>query len=127
MALEWKEKYRIGDGQVDAQHQEWFQLANRFLMTCDEQSFSASGEAFFHYTRHHFFHEESLMRERQYPLAAAHAKEHEKLLSTLTKILGIGRSVLSKEELDDFVNYCLVKHITTHDAPLAKYQEGAMV
>lgn len=127
MALEWKEKYKIGDSQVDAQHQEWFQLAKRFLMACGEQSFGESGEAFFQYTRRHFIHEESSMHERQYPFAAAHAKEHEKLLSTLTKILSIGRSVLSKEELDDFVNYCLVEHITRHDAPLARYEEGELV
>ena len=126
MALEWKDTYEIGDSQVDTQHQEWFELANKFLMAGDDQSLSESGAAFFNYTQEHFSHEESLMRERQYPVAVAHAKEHEVIVSTLTKILSIGRSVLSKEELNEFVNYCLVKHITTHDAALAMYKVPAI-
>jgi hemerythrin-like metal-binding protein len=121
MALKWIDRYEVGDNQVDAQHKEWFQIANCFLMAGSEQTLSESGEAFLQYTQHHFSNEESLMQYCQYPAAVAHAKEHEVLVSTLTKILIIGRNALSKVELDDFVNYCLVKHITTHDAELAIY------
>jgi hemerythrin-like metal-binding protein len=126
MALNWIDKYEMGDSQVDAQHKDWFQLANRFLMEGDAQSLSESGEAFFNYTQQHFSEEESWMHERQYPDAVAHAKEHEMLVNTLTKVLSIGRNVLSKEELGDFVNYCLVQHITKHDAALAIYEKSAI-
>jgi hemerythrin-like metal-binding protein len=121
MALEWKDRYRMGDSEADADHQEWFRLANKFLMSNDAQSMHESGEAFIHYTRHHFFHEESFMRALQYPLIATHVQAHEMLVSTLIKIWEVGKVVLSKEELHEFVGYCLVKHIDAYDAPLVLY------
>ena len=122
MALDWDDRYTIGDGRIDAEHQEWFRLAKEFLKAGSVQSMYESGIAFSQYTRHHFFHEEILMREIQYPFTATHAKEHEGLVSTLNKILDVvGKDVLSKEELEEFVGYCLVKHISTDDSQLAVY------
>ncbi len=31
MGIEWKDSYRIGDPEIDAQHQEWFGKINAFL------------------------------------------------------------------------------------------------
>jgi hemerythrin-like metal-binding protein len=121
MALVWEERYSIGDGAVDAEHQEWFRLANDFLMSHEAQSLHESGEAFSQYTRHHFLHEETFMRELRYPLEATHVEDHEFLVRTLTKVLDVGKNVLTVDELNEFVSYCLVKHIDRHDAPLALY------
>ena len=122
MEIEWQDKYKIGDGKIDAEHQEWFRLANRFLMANERQSMQECGEAFSQYTRHHFFYEEAFMREIQFPFTATHVKEHDRLVSTLEKILDVvDKDVLSKAELEDFVGYCLAKHIATYDAPLAVY------
>jgi putative two-component system hydrogenase maturation factor HypX/HoxX len=122
MALDWNEKYKIGDGKIDAEHQEWFRLAKEFLTAGNLQSMHRSGEAFSQFTRHHFFDEEILMRDIQYPFTATHTREHQGLVSTLNKILDVlEEDVLSKNELEDFVNYCLVKHICTDDSQLAVY------
>jgi hemerythrin len=121
MALQWKEKYEIGDRNIDAEHQEWLRLANKFLVTDDEQVMGMAGGVFFQYTLHHFFQEEILMRELQYPFTASHTKEHERLVNTLKKILDVGKKELSQDELEDFVGYWLVKHITTYDAPFTVY------
>jgi putative two-component system hydrogenase maturation factor HypX/HoxX len=121
MALEWKEKYEIGDRKIDAEHQEWFRLANTFLVTDDELVMNRTGEVFYQYTLHHFFHEEVLMHELQYPFIASHIKEHERLVNTLRKILEVGKNELAKDELEDFVGYWLLKHITSYDAPFTVY------
>ncbi len=122
MGLDWMDKYMIGDDQIDAEHQEWFRLADKFLVANDQQSMCECGEDFSQYTRHHFHCEENLMRTGQFPFLAAHVKDHERLVSTLEKILDVvDQNVLSKDELEDFVSYCLVKHIATYDAPLAVY------
>ena len=122
MALDWKDKYKIGDGKIDAEHQEWFRLAKEFLTAGNVQSMHQSGETFSRYTQNHFSQEEIFMRDIQYPFTASHAKEHEGLVSTLNKILDVlGQDVLSKDELEDFLNYCLVKHISTFDSMLAVY------
>ena len=122
MKIEWQEKYKIGDSHIDAEHQEWFRLANKFLMADEKQSRRAHGEAFSKYTRHHFFYEEVSMREIQFPFTATHVKEHDLLVSTLEKILEVvDEDLLEKAELEDFVGYCLVNHIATFDAPLSVY------
>ena len=122
MEIEWQDKYKIGDSSIDAEHQEWFRLANKFLMADEQRSRRAHGEAFSKYTRHHFFYEEVFMREIQFPFTATHVKEHDLLLSTLEKILEVvDEDVLEKAELEDFVSYCLVKHIGNFDAPLSVY------
>ncbi|NVO04520.1 MAG: hemerythrin family protein [Rhodoferax sp.] len=122
MAIEWKEKFMIGDGKIDAEHQEWFRLANQFLLADGAQAMQACGDAFSQYTRHHFFHEEVLMREMQFPFTATHVKDHDTLWSTLEKILDVaGKNVLSKEEMEDFVGYWLVNHIVNFDKPFAVY------
>jgi hemerythrin-like metal-binding protein len=122
MALNWNDKYKIGDGKIDAEHQEWFRLANAFLAADCVQSMTASGEVFSQYTRQHFSEEEILMHQVQYPLMETHTREHQGLVSTLDKILDVvGEDVLTKVELEDFVGYCLAKHITTDDSRFALY------
>jgi hemerythrin-like metal-binding protein len=122
MALLWNEKYKVGDEKVDAEHREWFRLANDFLVANDRQSRDDSGEAFSRYTRQHFFNEEALMREIQYPSITSHAGEHERLFSTLNKIFDIDvEAILSNIELEEFVGFTLTKHIAAFDAPLSVY------
>jgi hypothetical protein len=44
------------------------------------------------------------------------------LVGTLDKILEVvDQDVLSKEELESFVGYCLVKHVVHYDAPFSLY------
>jgi hemerythrin-like metal-binding protein len=122
MALLWNEKYRLGETTIDAEHHEWFRLANDFLAAPDRESRIESGEAFSLYTGQHFKTEETLMQEIQYPFISAHVGEHERLFSTLNKIFDINvDEILSSSELDEFVAYTLTKHITTFDSPLSLY------
>ena len=122
MLIEWNAKHRIGHTKIDAEHQELFRLANMFLTASTSQLLNESADVFSVYTRQHFSHEESLMRQLRYPAAAIHFSEHVSLLNTLDKIMdAIDEEVLSKAELEDFVGYWLVKHIATFDAPLGVY------
>jgi hemerythrin-like metal-binding protein len=112
----------IGEATTDADHQEWFRLAHIFLVAYDTQSRKDSGEAFSSFTRHHFFKEESLMREIRYPFLATHQNEHDRLFGTLEKIFDVQtEEMLSKVELEEFVAYTLSTHITTFDAQLSVY------
>jgi hemerythrin-like metal-binding protein len=123
MAIEWNDKHHVDGSKIDAEHREWFRLANKFLHASDTKSRTEYGEAFIKHTRQHFFSEETLMRELHYPFTATHVNEHDALISTLTKVLDLaGESVLSKSELEDFVNYSLTKHIVTFDMPLGVYE-----
>jgi hemerythrin-like metal-binding protein len=122
MALLWDDKYKVGEEKIDAEHREWFRLANDFLDAGDRQTRDASGEAFSRYTRQHFIAEEALMQEILYPFIATHVGEHQRLFSTLSQILDVGvEGILSKIELEEFVGYTLRRHINAFDAPLSVY------
>jgi hemerythrin-like metal-binding protein len=79
------------------------------------------GDDFYQYTLQHFFHEEILMNEVQYPFIGSNIQEHEGLVNTLKKILDVGKKELAKDELEDFVGFWLVKHITTFDTQFTVY------
>jgi hemerythrin-like metal-binding protein len=112
----------IGEATTDADHQEWFRLAHVFLVACEQRTRQDAGEAFSSFTRHHFFKEETLMREIRYPFLATHQNEHERLFGTLEKIFNVDvDEVLSKTELEEFVAFTLAKHITGFDAQLSVY------
>lgn len=129
MSLEWSDRYKIGEEKTDEEHLEWFRLANTFLAAVDLKSKQETGEAFRRYTCQHFFNEEAMMHEMQFPYIATHVEEHERLVYTLNQILDVaGDDVLTKTELDEFVGYCLTRHIIKFDAPLEIYlkQNGLM-
>ena len=82
--FEWKEIYSVGVPEIDAQHQQLFDIANRFYA-----AFSAKAgrerllrifDELVNYTVTHFADEERLMREYRYPDYDAHKENHEKLI-----------------------------------------------
>jgi hemerythrin-like metal-binding protein len=122
MAVEWSDKYLIGEVKIDAEHREWFRLANDFLVAVNRQARQDSGAAFSSYTRQHFLKEETLMREVRFPFTDTHVSEHDRLFDTLDKIFdACTEEVLSKLELEEFVAYTLATHISSFDAQLSVY------
>ena len=122
MAIEWSDKLKIRNDKIDEEHRKWFQLANAFLMADAEKSAKECGRTFFQYTQDHFYCEEALMREVNFPYQDAHVSAHETLITTLGKILDVvDKSVLSKDELEDFLGYSLATHIVTHDAKFVAF------
>ena len=62
MLLEWKDSYKIGDPEVDAQHQALFQLANDFLQASGKAELTLQAMKLYKHTREHFTQEEAVMR-----------------------------------------------------------------
>jgi putative two-component system hydrogenase maturation factor HypX/HoxX len=111
--------YRVGDFKVGDEHHNWFQLANSFLFADDVREKHEAGEFFRQFTFQHFTCEETKMRGTQFPHFVAHVEEHERLFRTLNKILDIAdNSVLSKTELEEYMGYCLTRHISQFDDQL---------
>lgn len=67
MPILWKPAYKIGNPVIDAEHEALFGLANKFLTAEMRGELSTCAMAFYRYTREHFAHEETLMREIGYP------------------------------------------------------------
>ncbi len=53
MTLLWQDSYKIGDADIDAQHQKLFDLVNTFLAATDKAGLTLGAMRLFKYTREH--------------------------------------------------------------------------
>jgi len=126
MGMQWKESYRIGNADVDAQHQGIFALAEVFFKAHGQAEKVACAMRLYQYTREHFAYEEKLMRAMAYPAFAAHVQQHDDLIEQLN---GIAQRIrdgnLSANELESFLTDWLLGHIRIYDTKLAAYVAAA--
>jgi len=122
MSLQWNDGYKIGDEDIDAQHQQLFKLVNTVLAAKDKGTLTNCAMALFQYTREHFAHEEQLMKRLQYPAMTAHKAQHESLISRLSEVAArIANNTLDHQVLEAFLSDWLLNHIATSDVKLAAY------
>ena len=122
MSIEWNDKYKVGDTGIDGEHMELFRIANGFLNASGQEAQRKSAIELRKYTKAHFWHEEMLMHDVDYPFIATHLKLHENLIAQLSAIeQKIESGELYQEELKEFINHWFVKHMATVDAPLVVY------
>ena len=81
VGIEWRDSYRIGHREIDAQHQEWFKKINNFLDASDLESMARCEALMYEYTKVHFAHEEALMRAVFYPEFHEHVMKHREMLA----------------------------------------------
>jgi hemerythrin len=84
MLIEWSDSHRVGDAEMDEQHQVLFSRVNMFLNAADTISQTKYLIDLFKFTRLHFSHEENLMRKVHYPDISLHLKEHTELVDRLS-------------------------------------------
>jgi len=120
--LQWKDAYRVGDADIDEQHQELFNRAHNILRAVTNAEQAHAAMRLFEYTRTHFSFEEECMRRMRYPDIDWHRTLHEELSKRLSAISSsIAKNELVTEELEDFVSHWLLIHIATEDKKLADY------
>jgi hemerythrin-like metal-binding protein len=121
MSIEWKNGYRIGDADIDTQHEELFRRAANVAVADSLEGQMSWALSLYEYTKTHFAHEENLMGRINYPDLEKHKKQHRGLISMLHKVateINDGRS--NKAALEEFMNYWLLTHIATFDTKLAE-------
>lgn len=122
MAILWEERYKVGNSEIDVQHQELIVLTNEFLAANGKRQLIACAMRLFKYTREHFAFEEGIMREIGYPAISHHVEQHNILISKLSAIAeDIASDRLDKVNLTFFLSSWLLDHIGKSDAKLAAY------
>ena len=122
MAIAWIDSYVIGDPVVDAQHQQLFKLANRFLDAKDKGALTLCAMELYKYTREHFQYEEALMRKFSFPDHKAHMEGHNRLIARLNLVgNSIENNTLNMQELEEFITDWALYQIPNEDAKLASY------
>ncbi len=119
MAIEWLERYILGDAEIDAQHQTLFALVNELLAATEKSHVTDAVANLFKHTRDHFAHEEAVMRRMNYPGLRTHVEQHNTLLSKLGNASElIANYSFTMANLESFLSAWLLNHMESLDAPL---------
>jgi len=125
--FDWDETFATGNALIDTEHQRLFAFAGSLERAIHEDDAELVVGPFLsdliQYTETHFRHEETLMREIDYPDIAAHQKIHDDLRSrarVLEESLGYGKSTITTE-LMAFVKEMLLRHIAEEDRRIADH------
>jgi hemerythrin len=122
MKLEWKDSYKLGDAEIDAQHQQLFAMANAFLEAKGKAALTLCAMQLYKHTREHFELEEAAMRRLQVPALDAHIEWHNAIITRLNAISqSIQRDTLREQDLIDVMTEWAQTHILVQDAELAKF------
>jgi hemerythrin len=119
--VEWRDGFRIGIAQVDAEHRHLFSLVKGL----DAASIDDTLGELLDYVDTHFTHEQDAMQSSGYPDFRRHLALHEQFSTQVADFLsrGSGRSEDGVPELRRFLNQWLVGHILTHDLRFGRWYE----
>jgi len=111
--VEWREGFRTGIKEVDAEHRHLFALVKGL----EVGNAQALVDELLEYVVTHFTHEQALMEHSGYPDFHHHLALHEQLAGQVSDFLA-GGDAWTEERVHDlrrFLNKWLVGHILTHD------------
>lgn len=126
MAYEWQDNLKIGDDQLDSQHQELFAAFNRLLTACAKGTSQVEIKetlAFLEeYINFHFQNEEEMMRHVAYPELSSHTHMHSLFRHQVENIIADyqqnGASILLVAKVNSILSSWLIKHIKQEDFKL---------
>ncbi len=125
--FEWNPSYSVGSEEIDVQHQTLFRLAGELhaaMITGQGRNAMARVlDRLVDYTRVHFAHEETLMRDCGYAEFAAHKTEHDALTKEVMRFQGeflAGRATMTVQ-LMQFLKNWLTTHIAGSDAKFVPF------
>jgi hemerythrin-like metal-binding protein len=125
--FQWYDRYNVGHGEIDADHQYLFRLINEFhsALTSGQaaEMISTTLESLLAYTRFHFSREESYMLGRTYDGYRAHKQLHDKLIADLEALRARFQNgdAMVGIELSTFLTDWLINHIMRNDTKLASF------
>jgi hemerythrin len=126
--IAWTPALAVGIEEIDAQHQELFRRAERFVSSLGQTSRQEVGILLSYlrlYCVTHFGAEESWMRQVEYPGYAQHKAEHDGFVASLMALSDEhekrGGPGLQPARVSTFVERWLQDHVTSTDVAFAKF------
>jgi hemerythrin-like metal-binding protein len=122
MSIEWLESYKIGNAEVDASQKALFDLANQIADSDDWMTLRPMIVTLFKQMQNQFDLEEALMTKVAFPGAAAHAEDHQHLLTRLRdRSMDVGKGHMNKKAIVGVMTDWAHRHVANQDAELAQY------
>lgn len=123
MKLIWDEHFSVGVASMDQQHRVIFDHMSAVCSALEEGAprpkSAAMLQTFDIYCKMHFFEEERLMDEMQYPAMGGHRRQHDLFVSNLE-----GFMAQKHQTLDDFLALrdWFLSHILREDIPYGAFK-----
>jgi hemerythrin len=122
MPVPWTDALKLGDTEIDTQHEELFRRVNLLLEMTDTIDLTKCVISLFRHTREHFSYEEDVMRRSRYPEILPHLIEHNELLTQLNKVAeSIANETFARNDWQAFFQAWLINHIEVLDRTLLRY------
>lgn len=127
--IAWQDSYRLGNEKVDHQHRQIFELLSGLIGSCldgsNEETLKKTLDFLVNYTVQHFYDEESLQVQYNYPEYVRHKRLHEDFKYTVAGIVEKfneqGSSAELSSDLNKIVARWLVSHITREDKKIGQF------
>ncbi|QQS04901.1 MAG: hemerythrin family protein [Fibrobacterota bacterium] len=120
----WDEILESGDPEIDAQHRDLFQEANRLhesiMAGKGPEVITSIGCSIHRDAVHHFGVEERLMRSLQYPGLEDHIEDHRKFSDLLEGMVASGQKMTPLQIIQVF-NSLIRDHILEVDLPMIRW------
>jgi len=122
MSIAWSDSCKIGDPEVDQQHQYLFELTNEFIAADSLREMRSLIMLLYKHTREHFEQEEALMRRVDFPELAAHQELHNRLLRRLSDLsMDVGKGYMNKPAIVALMTDWATKHIPQDDLKVVAF------
>ena len=117
----WQDQYRLGDDDIDEQHKDLFELANKLVASSNKGELNANIQLLHQHVKAHFAAEEALMKDIAFHGYKGHEKEHQLMLENLTAMdHKINNNNWQQADVEAFVDKW-AKHIVNSDMKLDAY------
>jgi len=116
--IAWQDKYSIGYDNVDAQHRRMFEMLSELVNACmdgsDTEKLKSTIDFLVNYTVQHFYDEELIQIQYNYPGYKRHKQIHEDFKITVGGIVAKFNENGSSSALSNDVNKIMVRWIINH-------------
>jgi len=127
--ISWKNYYAIGDEKVDMQHRQIFELLSELVDSCMDGSAAdklhGTLDFLVNYAVQHFYDEESLQVQYNYPEYKTHKQLHDDFKVTIGDIVRRydenGSSAKLSDDVNKIVVRWLINHIQREDKKIGEY------
>ena len=124
--IQWHESYSIGNERIDFQHKVFLGLISEFSQArqqnAAQERLSRILEEVIKYAEYHFYSEENLMMDHQYPELSRHRILHDHLLNQARiKSSEMALELTTPKEIEDFLINWFLLHTQHEDKKISQH------
>lgn len=124
--IKWDKRFELGNKRIDFEHQVFVDLIKAISLASDENSSREKISRLLielkKYAEFHFYSEENIMIDVNYPDYETHKSEHRILISTLTDKINLYRiEEIDVDSIIEFIFQWFALHTTQKDLLITKH------